>query len=90
MCTMYCVIEQGKIGDFPMGKQEKAVAITAAAGLAARSLARLEQAAAVVHASESDRRLQMVSAKDGFRAVIKHGRTLIEIDGDSFAVTQSE
>lgn len=72
-----------------MAKKE-ITTVTQAAGLAARSLARLEQAAAEVHASESDRRLQMVSAKDGFRAVIKHGRTLIEIDGDSFAVTQSE
>ena len=76
-----------------MAKQEKAIAMAEAAGLAARSIARLEKGAAEVHAAESDRReraLQLVSTRSGFSAVIKHGKTLIEISGSDFAVTQSE
>jgi hypothetical protein len=65
------------------------LAVTAAAGLAARAISRLEAAAAQVHAeANGGRGFQAVSSKDGFNAVIRHGRTLIEISGDDFAVRQ--
>jgi hypothetical protein len=71
----------------------KSIAIPQAAGLAARALARLETAARAVHASETekrDRELQLVStAEHGFSAVIRHGKTIIEIAGDDFAVRQT-
>jgi hypothetical protein len=69
------------------------IAITEAAGLAARSIARLEKTAAAVHAAESERReraLQLVSTKGGFSALIRHGKTTIQIEGDDFAVSKSE
>jgi len=64
-------------------------AVTSAAGLASRAIARLEAAAEAVHANANGGRgLQAVSSKDGFSAVIKHGKTMIEIQNDSFAVRQ--
>jgi hypothetical protein len=74
-------------------KTKELLTITTSASLAARSLARLEAAAQEVHAAESARReraLQLVWTKDGFSAVIKHGRTLIQIEGDDFAVRRAE
>lgn len=59
--------------------------------LAARSIARMEAAAAAVHAeANGERGFQAVSSKEGFSAVIRHGRTLIEIQGDDFAVKQTD
>jgi hypothetical protein len=75
-----------------MGKKEIST-ITEAAGLVARAIARLEQTAAEVRANETARRecaLQLDSTKEGFSAVIKHGRTLIQIEGDDFAVSRAE
>jgi hypothetical protein len=69
------------------------VAVTQAAGLAARSLARLENEAQRVHAGEAERRergLQLVSTKTGLSALIRHGKVTIQIEGDDFAVTKSE
>ena len=66
-------------------------AVTQAAGLAGRAIARLEAEAKAVHSLsvENEKRLQLLSSKEhGFQAVIKHGSTVIEIQGDSFAVTQ--
>jgi hypothetical protein len=64
-------------------------AVTNAAGLAARAIARLESAAAEVHAEATNRRgFQAVSSKDGFSAVIRHGKVLIEVQGDEFAIRQ--
>jgi len=66
-------------------------AITNAAGLAGRAIARLEAAAEAVHAqANGGRGFQAVSSKEGFAATIKHGKTLIEIQGDSFAVRQTD
>jgi hypothetical protein len=66
-------------------------AISQAAGLAARAIARLEANAAEVHAEATNRRgFQAVSSKDGFSALIRHGKTLIEISGDDFAVRQTD
>ena len=68
-------------------------AITKAAGLAGRALARLEAEATAIHASEAghhERGLQLVSTKDTFSAVIRHGRTLVEISGSDFAVRQMD
>ena len=64
-------------------------AVTQAAGLAGRAIARLEAAAEAVHAqANGGRGFQAVSSKDGFSAVIKHGKTMIEISDDQFAVRQ--
>jgi hypothetical protein len=73
-----------------MTKDKSSVpAVTMAAGLAGRSIARLEAAAAEVHAKANGQRgFQAVSSKEGFSAVIKHGKTLIEIQDESFAVRQ--
>lgn len=74
-----------------MGKKN-VPAISKAAGLAGRAIARLEAAAASVHQSETarrDRSLQLLSSKEhGFQAVIRHGSTTIEIQGNDFAVRQ--
>jgi len=68
---------------------KNAIAVTRAAGLAARAIARLEEAAEAVHESANGNRgFQAVSSKEGFAATIRHGRTLIQIEGDSFAVRQ--
>jgi hypothetical protein len=59
--------------------------------LAARAIARLETAAAAINESETvrrDRTMQLVSTRDRpFSALIRHGRTTIQIEGDDFAVT---
>jgi hypothetical protein len=66
-------------------------AISQAAGLAARAIARPEANAAEVHAEATNRRgFQAVSSKDGFSALIRHGKTVIEIQGDDFAVRQTD
>jgi hypothetical protein len=65
-------------------------AVTHAAGLAARAVARLEANAAAIHAGATDKRgFQAVSSKEGFSALIRHGKTVIEIEGDSFAIRQT-
>jgi hypothetical protein len=44
-----------------------------------------------VHAeANGGRDFQAVSSKEGFSAVIRHGKTLIEISGDDFAVRQTD
>jgi len=47
-----------------------------------------------IHESETARRereLQLVSTQaGGFSALIKHGKTVVEIQGDSFAVRQMD
>jgi hypothetical protein len=69
-------------------------AVTREASLAGRALARLEAAAAEIHSVETERRqreLQLVSTQaGGFSALIKHGKTVVEIQGDSFAVRQMD
>jgi hypothetical protein len=63
--------------------------VTREAALAGRALARLEAEAAKVHASETTRRgFQAVSSPSGFQALIRHGKTIVEIQNDSFAVRQ--
>ena len=77
----------------PANSSKSVPAITAAAGLAGRALARLEAEATAIHASETERRergLQLVSTKDTFSAVIRHGHTLVEISGSDFAVRQMD
>ena len=73
----------------PTAKQS-VPAVIQAAGLAARAIARLEANAAAIHAEATERRgFQAVSSKDGFSALIRHGKTVIEISGDDFAVRQT-
>jgi hypothetical protein len=52
----------------------------------------MEAAAAQASAeANSERGLQAISSKEGFSAIIRHGSTLIQIEGDDFAVcTASE
>jgi hypothetical protein len=65
--------------------------IMQAAGLAARSIARLEANASVIHAGATEKRgFQAVSSKEGFSALIRHGKTVIEISGEAFAVRQKD
>lgn len=72
-----------------ISRQPTVPAVTQAAGLAGRAIARLEAAAEAVHAqANGGRGFQAVSSKDGFAATIRHGKTLIEIQNDSFAVRQ--
>jgi hypothetical protein len=67
-------------------------AITKSLTLAARAIARMEAESAKVHAEAngSDRGFQAISSKEGFSAIIRHGKTLIEISGDDFAVRQTD
>jgi hypothetical protein len=66
-------------------------AVTQAAGLAARAVARLEANAAAIHETATEKRgFQAVSSKEGFSALIRHGKTVIEISGDDFAVRQTD
>jgi hypothetical protein len=66
-------------------------AVTQAAGLAARAIARLEANAAAIHEASTEKRgFQAVSSKEGFSALIRHGKTVIEISGDDFAVRQTD
>ena len=60
-----------------------------AGGLAARAVARLEANAASVHAGATEKRgFQAVSSTEGFSALIRHGKTVIEIENDSFSIRQ--
>ena len=72
-----------------MSKKSNFPAVRDAAGLASRAMTRLEAAAEAVHGKEAGLRgMQAVSSKGGFSAVLRHGKTLIEIQDDSFAVRQ--
>jgi hypothetical protein len=65
-------------------------AVTKAAGLASRALIRLEDAAkaALKDADAKDTRsLQLVQSNAGFSALIKSGRTTIQIENGDFAVS---
>jgi hypothetical protein len=84
-----------------MGNKQKVVTVAEAtreldgirkaATMAGRAIARLEANAAEVHAEATNKRgFQAVSSKDGFSALIRHGRTLFEIQGDDFAVRQTD
>jgi hypothetical protein len=67
------------------------LAVSQAAGLAARAVARLEANAAAIHEAATEKRgFQAVSSKEGFSALIRHGKTVIEISGDDFAVRQTD
>ena len=73
-------------------KKHNVPALTQAAGMAARTIARMEAAAESVLAADTAKRrsLQMVSSGDRLTALIRHGKTTIQIEGDSFAVTHDE
>jgi hypothetical protein len=75
--------------DVKMRTKTNVPSISHAAGLAGRAIARLEAAAESGHAqANGGRGFQAVSSKEGFAATIRHGKTLIEIQNDSFAVRQ--
>jgi hypothetical protein len=73
--------------------KQTAPAITQSAAPAARAMPRLEADAASIHASETEHRergMQLVSTEEhGFSAVIRHGKTIVEISGNDFAVRQT-
>jgi hypothetical protein len=54
----------------------------------------MEATAMEVHASETakrERELQLLSTQaGGFSVLIKHGKTVVEIQGDSFAIRQMD
>ena len=60
--------------------------------LAGRVLALHKEAKRIDEAevSRRARSLQLVSSKGGFSALIKAGKTTIQIEGDDFAVTSSD
>jgi hypothetical protein len=51
---------------------------------------RRDHAAAIHKAATEKRGFQAVSSKDGFSALIRHGKTVIEKSGDDFAVRQTD
>ncbi len=59
-----------------------------AASLAGRAMQRLEAEAEHIagEVGTSGRSLRLVSAGEQFSALIKHGKTVIQIDGDAFSV----
>jgi hypothetical protein len=64
-------------------------AVTQAASMAGKAIARLEDAARKVNASETERRgFQAVSSPSGFQLLVKHGRTVIEVQDDAFSIRQ--
>jgi hypothetical protein len=69
--------------------KNKHLAVTEAAGLAGRALAALEKEGSRIagELNGQERRLQVVSTKGAFSALIKHGNTTLQFEGDSFAVT---
>lgn len=82
-------------------KQTQALAIREAAqraslampGFAGRAIAALEKEAAAVHAAETEKRergVRLVSTPQTFSALIRHGKTTFQFEGDSFAVTTHE
>lgn len=73
--------------------RKTSLAVTEAASLAGRAIARLEEAAAKIHATETERRdrsLQLVSQSGQLNIVIRQGKTLVQIQGDDFAVSTGE
>lgn len=68
-------------------------AVTHAADLAGKAWARIEKAAAEVHAERAEkptRSLQLVSSGAGFSAIIKSGNVTVQLEGDAFAVSTSD
>lgn len=63
-----------------------------AASLAGRAMQRLEAEAERIagEVGMSGRSLRLVSAGEQFSALIRHGKTTIQIEGDAFAITQGE
>ncbi|WOJ90466.1 hypothetical protein RZS28_03990 [Methylocapsa polymorpha] len=60
-----------------------------AASMAGRAMQRLEAEAERIagDVGTSSRSLRLVSAGEQFSALIRHGKTTIQIEGDAFAVT---
>jgi hypothetical protein len=78
-----------------MKRRENDLAVAHTSILGERAITRLENAAKAVHESETnsrkDRELQLVStAVGGFNAIIRHGKTIVEISGNDFAVRQMD
>ncbi len=61
-------------------------------GVLAQAIKRLGADSKAFHGAETagNRSLKAVSSPDGFAAVIRHGKTLMEFQGDTFAITQSD
>ncbi|WP_036258193.1 hypothetical protein [Methylocapsa aurea] len=63
-----------------------------AASMAGRAMQRLEADAERIagEVGTSGRSLRLVSASEQFSALIKHGKTVIQIEGDAFAITSGD
>ena len=68
----------------------KLPAVTQAASLAARAISRMEKDAAATLAASENKSLQLLAAGGKFSALIKHGITTIQIEGNDFAVSTAE
>jgi len=74
-----------------MTKSKEVSTITKAAGMAAKNLERMEACAKLVLDEETKRRsLQLVSTGEQFTALIRHGKTTLQFEGDAFAVTHND
>ncbi|WOJ89906.1 hypothetical protein RZS28_00900 [Methylocapsa polymorpha] len=62
------------------------------ASMAGRAMQRLEAEAERIagDVGTSGRSLRLVSAGEQFSALIRHGKTVIQIEGDAFAVTAGD
>lgn len=85
--------EEGRSGPMVDALDASAMGRGQRGGMMSAALARLEETALLVHATEIERRereLIAVSTKGGFSAVIKHGGTVIELQDGSFAIHQTD
>lgn len=74
-----------------MTKSKEVSTITKAAGLAGKTIARMEARAEEVLAEATKQRsLQLVSSGEQFTALIRHGKTTFQFEGESFAVTHND
>lgn len=74
-----------------MSKSKEVSTVTKAAGLAGKAIARMEaQAEEVLAEGAKQRSLQLVSSGEQFSALIRHGKTTLQFEGDSFAVTHND
>lgn len=74
-----------------MSKSKEVSTITKAAGLAAKTIERMERHAELIRAEEiKPRSLQLVSSGEHFSALIRHGKTTLQFEGDAFAVTHND
>ena len=82
--------EKAAIAEAERKKTEAAEQLKRAEEDAWIEYAQVEAEAKAIHSLsvENEKRLQLLSSKGTFQAVIRHGNTVVEIQDDSFAITQ--